>query len=58
MSSSQVSFGKTGNIDKNALISIVENESRLNSAAIMIKQSQEKNGEIIKLRAVKSSFFR
>jgi hypothetical protein len=47
--SSQVSFGKTGNIDKNALISIVENESRLNSAAIMIKQSQEKMGRLLNL---------
>jgi hypothetical protein len=56
--SSQVSFGKTGNIDKNALISIVENEHQLNSAAIMIKPSQERNDEIIKLRAVKSSFIR
>ncbi len=52
--SAQLSFGKTRDIDKNALISIVENKNQLNSAAIMIKPSQEQNGKIIKLRTVKS----
>jgi hypothetical protein len=51
--SAQISFGKAENIDRDALVSIVESKDKPNTSAIMIKASQERDGEIVKLREVR-----
>jgi hypothetical protein len=53
--SSQISFGKTSNIHKDALVSIVENQERPNTAAIMIKDDKKNVEEIVNLRRVTHS---
>ena len=51
--SAQISFGKTKDIHRNALVSIVETKDKPNTATIMIRTDKEKVEDIVNLREVK-----